>query len=68
MYGSLFLSDPQVILKEREERKQRRLLEERGLLPEHEFQPVIDAAEEELCNTNATGESKHAKQFNGFHL
>lgn len=40
-----------VILKEREERKQRRLLEERGLLPEDEVQP---AAEEEQCDTNAT--------------
>ncbi|XP_034026843.1 selenocysteine insertion sequence-binding protein 2-like isoform X2 [Thalassophryne amazonica] len=28
-----------IILKEREERKQRRLLEERGMLPENEFQP-----------------------------
>ncbi|XP_059192436.1 selenocysteine insertion sequence-binding protein 2-like isoform X2 [Centropristis striata] len=42
-----------VILKEREERKQRRLLEERGLLPENEFQPADDAAEkEEQCDTN----------------
>ncbi|XP_051279031.1 selenocysteine insertion sequence-binding protein 2 [Dicentrarchus labrax] len=45
-----------VILKEREERKQRRLLEERGLLPEDEFQPANDAAEEEQCDTNATDE------------
>ncbi|XP_070760781.1 selenocysteine insertion sequence-binding protein 2 [Enoplosus armatus] len=45
-----------VILKEREERKQRRLLEERGLLPENEFQPANDAAEEELCDTNTTDE------------
>ncbi|XP_032371393.1 selenocysteine insertion sequence-binding protein 2 isoform X1 [Etheostoma spectabile] len=43
-----------VILKEREERKQRRLLEERGLLPENDFQPADDAAEEEQCDTNAT--------------
>lgn len=50
-----FLSDPQVILKEREERKQRRLLEERGLLPEHESCPVEEAAEEEQHDT--TGET-----------
>ncbi|KAM3610560.1 uncharacterized protein V6R79_005764 [Siganus canaliculatus] len=37
-----------VILKEREERKQRRLLEERGLLPENEIQPVSDDAEENV--------------------
>lgn len=44
-----------VILKEREERKQRRLLEERGLLPESEFPPANDAEEEEeQCDTNAT--------------
>nr|XP_020453964.1 selenocysteine insertion sequence-binding protein 2 [Monopterus albus] len=43
-----------VILKEREERKQRRLLEERGLLPEDEFKPVNEAAEEEQCDTNPT--------------
>lgn len=49
-------SDPQVILKEREERKQRRLLEERGLLPEQEFWPVEEAAEEEQHNT--TGETR----------
>lgn len=43
-----------VILKEREERKQRRLLEERGLLPEDEFKPDNDAAEEEdQYDTNA---------------
>ncbi|XP_076587844.1 uncharacterized protein LOC143321414 [Chaetodon auriga] len=45
-----------VILKEREERKQRRLLEERGLLPENEFQPADEAAEEEQCETNVTDE------------
>ncbi|XP_020499649.2 selenocysteine insertion sequence-binding protein 2 isoform X1 [Labrus bergylta] len=44
-----------IILKEREERKQRRLLDERGLLPEDEF--ILDkAAEEEQCDTNATDE------------
>ncbi|GAA6218700.1 selenocysteine insertion sequence-binding protein 2 isoform X1 [Lates japonicus] len=42
-----------VILKEREERKQRRLLEERGLLPENELNPASDPAEEEQCDTNA---------------
>ncbi|XP_040897407.1 selenocysteine insertion sequence-binding protein 2-like [Toxotes jaculatrix] len=45
-----------VILKEREERKQRRLLEERGLLPENEFQPADNPAEEEQCDTKATDE------------
>lgn len=45
-----------VILKEREERKQRRLLEERGLLPENELRPADDAAEEEQCDGNATDE------------
>ncbi|XP_056231892.1 selenocysteine insertion sequence-binding protein 2-like [Seriola aureovittata] len=45
-----------VILKEREERKQRRLLEERGLLPEDEFKPANDPADEEQCDTNATDE------------
>ncbi|XP_041792452.1 selenocysteine insertion sequence-binding protein 2-like [Chelmon rostratus] len=45
-----------VILKEREERKQRRLLEERGLMPENEFQPANDAAEEEQWDTNAADE------------
>ncbi|XP_068577175.1 selenocysteine insertion sequence-binding protein 2 [Cebidichthys violaceus] len=51
-----------VILKEREERKQKRLLEERGLLPENESKPANDAAEEEeeeeeeeeQCEANAT--------------
>uniref|UniRef100_A0A672IPA5 SECIS binding protein 2 n=1 Tax=Salarias fasciatus TaxID=181472 RepID=A0A672IPA5_SALFA len=44
-----------VILKEREERKQRRLLEERGLLPEEESSPLHDATEEEeQCDTNDT--------------
>ncbi|KAF7657454.1 hypothetical protein LDENG_00027040 [Lucifuga dentata] len=42
-----------VILKEREERKQRRLLEERGLLPENEFTPANDPAEEEQCDSSA---------------
>ncbi|XP_029961429.1 selenocysteine insertion sequence-binding protein 2-like isoform X1 [Salarias fasciatus] len=46
-----------VILKEREERKQRRLLEERGLLPEEESRPLHDATEEEeQCDTNDTDE------------
>ncbi|XP_068165929.1 selenocysteine insertion sequence-binding protein 2 isoform X2 [Antennarius striatus] len=44
-----------VILKEREERKQRRLLEERGLLPEIEVQPEDHAAEEEQSETDITG-------------
>ncbi|KAK5870855.1 hypothetical protein PBY51_003767 [Eleginops maclovinus] len=43
-----------VILKEREERKQKRLLEERGLLPENELKPTSDAEKEEECETNAT--------------
>ncbi|XP_029018647.1 selenocysteine insertion sequence-binding protein 2-like isoform X2 [Betta splendens] len=63
-----------VILKEREERKQRRLLEERGLLPEDETKPVDDAAGEEQCDTNATepleevtcpGEELDHLEFNG---
>lgn len=45
-----------VILKEREERKQRRLLEERGLLPENELQPNDDTEEEKQCGTNAIDE------------
>lgn len=62
----MFVYDSQVILKEREERKQRRLLEERGLLPENECETANDAAEEEQeqCDTNATGERKHVKQYN----
>ncbi|XP_029366174.1 selenocysteine insertion sequence-binding protein 2 isoform X2 [Echeneis naucrates] len=44
-----------VILKEREERKQRRLLEERGLLPETEVQSD-PAEEEEKCETNGGDE------------
>ncbi|KAM7415804.1 hypothetical protein PAMA_018049 [Pampus argenteus] len=45
-----------VILKEREERKQRRLLEERGLLPEDESKLIHDTTEEEQCDTNLTDE------------
>lgn len=45
-----------VILKEREERKQRRLLEERGLLPEDESKLANDATEEEQCGTTLTDE------------
>ncbi|XP_054628337.1 selenocysteine insertion sequence-binding protein 2-like isoform X11 [Dunckerocampus dactyliophorus] len=41
-----------VILKEREERKQRRLLEERGLLPENESTVVQDTAEDEQGNAS----------------
>ncbi|XP_011477053.1 selenocysteine insertion sequence-binding protein 2 isoform X3 [Oryzias latipes] len=45
-----------VILKEREERKQKRLLEERGLLPENEQESRNDAAEEQREeNTDAVG-------------
>ncbi|XP_076006941.1 selenocysteine insertion sequence-binding protein 2-like [Genypterus blacodes] len=43
-----------VILKEREERKHRRLLEERGLLPENESEPANEPGEEEECDTAAT--------------
>lgn len=43
-----------MILKEREERKQRRLLEERGLLPEQESMPVEEDAEEEQHNTTTS--------------
>ncbi|XP_026178033.1 selenocysteine insertion sequence-binding protein 2 [Mastacembelus armatus] len=42
-----------VILKEREERKRRRLQEERGL-PENECKPTNDTMEEEQCDTTAT--------------
>jgi len=48
-------------LKEREERKQKRLLDERGLPPEYEVKAANDDAneeaeeEEEPCETNATG-------------
>ncbi|KAM9858319.1 selenocysteine insertion sequence-binding protein 2-like isoform 2-T2 [Aulostomus maculatus] len=45
-----------VILKEREERKQRRLLEERGLLPENESTAAIDTTEENQCDTNPADE------------
>ncbi|KAM3867661.1 selenocysteine insertion sequence-binding protein 2-like [Diretmus argenteus] len=44
-----------VILKEREERKQNRLLEERGLDPGKESNPENDTAAEEQCDTDATG-------------
>ncbi|XP_069379529.1 selenocysteine insertion sequence-binding protein 2 isoform X2 [Paralichthys olivaceus] len=44
-----------VILKEREERKHRRLLEERGLISEDELKPVNDA-DEEQCDINITDE------------
>lgn len=57
----------QVILKEREERKQRRLLEERGLLPEQDFQPGTDATEDQQSNvTDATGEKQHLECFHRF--
>lgn len=56
---SLFMSHPQVILKEREERKQRRLLEERGL-PENKLKPSSDAAIEEQGDD--TGESNHYRK------
>ncbi|XP_029999629.1 selenocysteine insertion sequence-binding protein 2 isoform X2 [Sphaeramia orbicularis] len=45
-----------VILKEREERKQRRLLEEKGLLPENEPKAVLDSAEEEQSKANTEDE------------
>ena len=55
-------------MKEREERKQRRLLEERGLLPEErgllpeeESKLTNDAIEEEQCDANLTGQSKCVK-------
>ncbi|KAM4616970.1 selenocysteine insertion sequence-binding protein 2-like isoform 2-T2 [Polymixia lowei] len=41
-----------VILKEREERKQNRLLEERGLVPGKESKPASDPAVEEQCDAN----------------
>ncbi|XP_034548492.1 selenocysteine insertion sequence-binding protein 2-like isoform X2 [Notolabrus celidotus] len=45
-----------IILKEREERKQRRLLDEMGLLPEDDVKPADEAAEDEQFDTNATDE------------
>lgn len=51
-------------MKEREERKQRRLLEERGLLPENELKPASDPAEEEQCDTNAAGQRKQSPVVN----
>ncbi|XP_054628330.1 selenocysteine insertion sequence-binding protein 2-like isoform X4 [Dunckerocampus dactyliophorus] len=47
-----------VILKEREERKQRRLLEERGLLPENESTVVQDTAEDEQGNASLIGQKE----------
>lgn len=44
-------------MKEREERKQRRLLEERGLLPESEYKLASNCTEKEQCDANATGQS-----------
>ncbi|XP_034452162.1 selenocysteine insertion sequence-binding protein 2-like [Hippoglossus hippoglossus] len=44
-----------VILKEREERKHKRLLEERGLVSEDELKPVNDA-DEEQCDITITDE------------
>lgn len=58
---SSFLSDAQVILKEREERKQRRLLEEMGLLPDLELQPTGDPAEEDQSVTDPSGEARRTK-------
>lgn len=53
-------------MKEREERKQRRLLEERGLLPEQECQPDDEAAQEEQLNVS--GEiCRHTHQLNVDH-
>lgn len=45
-------------MKEREEKKQRRLLEERGLLPENGSELTNDAAEEQH-DSNDTGQSEH---------
>lgn len=45
-----------IILKEREERKQNRLLEERGLVPSSESTPVI--ATEEPCETADTAQEQ----------
>lgn len=56
-----------MILKEREERKQRRLLEERGLLPEQDFQPGTGAAEDQQSDvTDATGEKQLLECFHRF--
>ncbi|XP_077376803.1 selenocysteine insertion sequence-binding protein 2-like [Festucalex cinctus] len=45
-----------VILKEREERKQRRLLEERGVLPENDSTVTTFVAEGERCHASLTEE------------
>ncbi|XP_056143259.1 selenocysteine insertion sequence-binding protein 2-like [Lampris incognitus] len=45
-----------VILKEREERKRNRLLEERGLLPEKDSEPADDPVALEQCQPSATDE------------
>ena len=45
-----------IILKEREERKQNRMLEERGLVPSSESTPVI--APEEPCETADTAQEQ----------
>ncbi|XP_077417189.1 selenocysteine insertion sequence-binding protein 2-like [Vanacampus margaritifer] len=49
-----------VILKEREERKQRRLQEEMGALPENDSTLATDVAEGEPCHTNLTEEDVDA--------
>ncbi|KAM9821984.1 selenocysteine insertion sequence-binding protein 2-like isoform 1-T2 [Syngnathus typhle] len=50
-----------VILKEREERKQRRLLEERGVLPENDSTVTTDPAQDEQqCDANLTDEDAGA--------
>uniref|UniRef100_A0A1A7Y0L4 SECIS binding protein 2 n=2 Tax=Iconisemion striatum TaxID=60296 RepID=A0A1A7Y0L4_9TELE len=50
-----------VILKEREERKQKRLLDERGVLPENESKPFNDATEEQN-EANATDDVGNLSQ------
>ncbi|CAG5925058.1 unnamed protein product [Menidia menidia] len=52
----------QVILKEREERKQKRLLEERGLLPESESLPPHEDTEEQ-SDAELAGLGKHEKEI-----
>lgn len=52
-----FLFVPQVILKEREERKQRRLLEEKGLPPENEPELANNCTEKEHCDVDTAGQS-----------
>lgn len=54
--SALVFDDPQVILKEREERKQRRLLEEKAPTPPHDSAVAAHADEDESCDAELTGQ------------